>query len=97
MSEVKHTPTPWKVGAWKTYIDSDDGVPILACREDNGAVNTAFIIKAVNCHVKLLEALKYLTTHATERHEGGSIIPNREYVEWMIKGRAAIAEAEGHS
>jgi hypothetical protein len=64
MTDEKHTPLPWEAeegaarGAWIMGANGEWGA--LACGEtDNSAVeNTKFIVRAVNSHYELLEALK---------------------------------------
>ena len=61
MSNLKHTPTPWKVNEKYNTITDSDGCGIA---QENGInnsqeweANAKLIVKAVNCHEELLEAL----------------------------------------
>lgn len=66
---MTHTPTPWKVLGYTPYgedyrITDDIGndIAIVPHWDDEAKIearaNAAFIVKAVNCHEELLEALK---------------------------------------
>lgn len=72
----KHTPTPWKMTRSKLptdgeydYAISADGAPVLAevfGRTSDGGhppafENAQFIVKAVNSHASLTEAVRVLT------------------------------------
>lgn len=64
----KHTPLPWKVrehNNQKRYIDAENGLTIADAlmhsslgNQDNHKANAEFIVKAVNSHYELVEALK---------------------------------------
>jgi hypothetical protein len=60
----EHTPTPWKIGDRKPYIEvwgpmRMNSSPILASMEHEPRdANAAFIVKAVNNHEALIKALK---------------------------------------
>ena len=109
---MTHTPTPWSIGhsMERNYIYG--GGSHLACigsREngffihDDGSLNeseanAAFIVRAVNSHDDLLEALEetvrvavvFANCEAAEAR-GGKIPP------WLVKARAAIAKAWGET
>lgn len=67
MSE--HTPTPWlkpcedEVGVISRADDQSYGmrVPILTCHSANSEADADFIVKAVNYHDRLREALREVT------------------------------------
>lgn len=65
MSEVKHTPTPWIYDGYEVYSDDCEYHPVAnstpnhTCRDDEeGIANAAHIVKCVNMHDELVEALK---------------------------------------
>lgn len=80
-TEAQHTPTPWNIeGKLNKHqegllITSRDGLSIVA--EMSGGLpfyevedNAAFIVRAVNCHEALLEALDaYVTMHDKKRFQ----------------------------
>lgn len=102
MSEPKHTPGPWSIERHPAkglfWIEDEVGESIcdLYHREDtafflrkNSEANAKRIVKAVNCHDELLEALEELL-----RVYGGG--PREDY-QCMKDARAAIAKAKGES
>lgn len=56
-TEVQHTPTPWKVvegiEIWK------DKTHIADCLDGDTNDNAAFIVRAVNAHEELVEAIQW--------------------------------------
>jgi hypothetical protein len=67
MSNAKHTPTPWKIGTdsegHQPMVYSERGHEILICSLYSRSVaeaqaNAAHIVKCVNGHEALVEALK---------------------------------------
>lgn len=55
---MKHTSTPWKIG-FNEYDVCNNKVIICECMGlKEGKANAKFIVKAVNNHERLLEALK---------------------------------------
>jgi hypothetical protein len=63
---MTHTPTPWLLGNDReTIIATDDDI-VVDCgirRAEEAEANAAFIIRAVNCHEELLDAVKCLRQH----------------------------------
>ena len=70
----KHTPTPWRVEVGTTLIwggcNPDDsttrgmGVPVAKCHVigvEDGEANAALIVRAVNSHAALTEAVRVLS------------------------------------
>lgn len=66
-TQPTHTPTPW-IEKFDLLLDSKNEIPICLEKGNlDGAVvndeiskaNRAFIVRAVNCHAELLEALKH--------------------------------------
>ncbi|MBM7046097.1 MULTISPECIES: hypothetical protein [Rhizobium] len=108
MSEIKHTPRPWKadsrfsqysvhlVGADGRFIASSswhDDSPHYPTKSQTFE-NFGLIARAVNCHDDLLRALKSLTEYA-EGANDPDWFP--EEAERIAVARAAIAKAEGRS
>lgn len=102
MSNLNHTPTPWKVT--KNGGISGDGEVIIcndtkAVREElaqpvnNGfgraSANSAFIVRAVNSHEELLEALRVIANAG----ESGPL-STATWHEAKAIARLAIAHAE---
>lgn len=93
MGEHRHTATPWRVFLYGgVQIGHVDGAAICSMWGDKaeGEANAAFIVKAVNCHDELVNALKaarpFLAISDDQRASG-----RLKLVE------AAIAKAEGSS
>ncbi len=60
---MKHTATPWHFTIEKTvyFIETDSYVIARIYDEhDEDHENARFIVRAVNCHAELLEALEYI-------------------------------------
>lgn len=63
---MTHTPTPWKVayeeGFESYYLDGPTldsrGFVIITCQTDRAAEDAAHIVRCVNAHEALLEAVK---------------------------------------
>ena len=107
---MTHTPTPWSIGhsMERNYIYG--GGSHLACigsREngffihDDGSLNeseanAAFIVRAVNSHDDLLEALETLLALDTDGEAGCRIDPI-EYGRALAMARAAVAKARGET
>lgn len=75
--ETNHTPTPWKVVASNAReIEAQDGTYICETtyfpgdgkRDDDPYSNAAFIVRAVNCHEELLDALKTIAYAQGDGH-----------------------------
>ena len=71
-----HTPTPWATFGWKDgstcgiqgtqpmhRVTSDN---VFLVDDDKDMANAAFIVKAVNCHDELVEALKLAMDYVEE-------------------------------
>ncbi len=97
MSDEQATPRPWAIDArTDTSIRSAErgvcttGGPYSTLEDDSHAINAAnarLIVRAVNSHDKLVEALRGLVTKAAQR---GVFVNSVE----MVAARAALAEAE---
>lgn len=61
-NETKHTPTPWHMQKDSVHVYGKDGGmvanTITACSGNNERENAAHIVKCVNMHDELVEALK---------------------------------------
>lgn len=79
-TKASHTPTPWTLmpgdSAPRITIDGDKEWPIVPVisgpSKAHARANAAFIVKAVNCHEELLEALKLAYAalrNPSERHQ----------------------------
>ena len=112
MSELQHTPTPWRAigpsgaplhdpGDY-AIVDADEAIiaeAFLQVAKDTmhpAAANAAFIVKAVNSHDDLLEALKEVTHWADSViGEPDKAMGVQEYGNKVIKAAvAAIKRAE---
>lgn len=97
-----HTPLPWKVSwtaeyesCFKTQIVPANGMeavcyawhPVKSICHDNAA----FIVRAVNCHEELLQALKAMT----KRWENVPEEKRYQYSECVQSALKTIAKAEG--
>ena len=67
MTQAKHTPTPWELEG-NCHIKSIEGWAIADCDLDYSSlnldqqeINASFIVKAVNSHEALVEALKRIS------------------------------------
>ena len=104
---MKHTPIPWKLGSKPTdysqVVESSDGT-VLAITGNDGA-NAAFIVRAVNNHAKLLEALEeghvallsaILFIEGAFPEPRGTLLQDEltSYRMREVKARAAIEEAK---
>jgi hypothetical protein len=79
---AEHTPTPWRIrndfgGGWIQGSPADgetygDRVANLAKPKTIGAANAAFIVKAVNNHDALVEALEDLLSDADRQMKNPS-------------------------
>ena len=63
MSKIKHTPTPWRLGRNGTdycvfFGDEKFVADCEASDTDEDRANAAFIVRAVNSHQALVDALK---------------------------------------
>lgn len=105
MSETKHTPTPW-------YLADDDDCRICCPEEDvctadthrdeyspdedEAIANAAFIVRAVNSHDALVEALQSLLDETLNCVDDGTLprdaVDNNAGVK---KARTALAKARG--
>lgn len=87
MSEMSHTPAPWKVGPTGDTVDDANGLELLRMYESDGReeptalpyrANAAFIVRACNSHEELLVALKWaerqLRALVTEDDGAGAFI-----------------------
>jgi hypothetical protein len=80
----------WKVSQDGNDIEDANGCGICALYADESAEdNAALIVKAVNCHDGLLEALKTLEYLA---RRSGAFVENAPA---LAQARAVIAKAEG--
>ena len=101
MSEhSKHTPLPWRYERANPSPTTGEhliagGKPgylaeVRDCGSGDVAANAALIVRAVNCHSDLLEALKAIVAGLSFGDDEGLV----EYAEPMIAARAALAKAE---
>jgi hypothetical protein len=98
-SSGKWTPIPWTVEKWADKRD-DKGISIRAVGgvhianmvtqlDDKEAANARFIVRAVNCHEELLEAVRPFANYACELREGETCDCHN------CAARAAIKKAGG--
>ena len=103
---LKHTPLPWVAkGDGRIAAPTQDGltVPIVAKVQglaEEVAADTAFIVKAVNSHEAMLEALgvayQFFNTEAnTPDKNGFTVAPDSAVRVVLRKMRQALTQAEG--
>jgi len=93
--EIAHTQLPWEVGAKPNRIEPknapryelNDGWIIADTMGPDADANAVLIVRAVNCHADLLEALKRALPHIPE--DEPDFADTRELAE------RAIARARG--
>lgn len=95
----KHTPTPWKyghVGTDALWIGPDyNRTPVahidhnMEYARDNSRANAAFIVRAVNSHDKLVEALRQMVVN--------SEADGKSYRDCHKKAVAALASLDQES
>ena len=99
MSDAKHTPTPWfHCGAEIGMATETSGYGVATATDTNFAqaeANAEFIVRAVNAHDAMLEALKIIwgelgRTHLEKRKL--TVDGNFALMSWAAN---AIAKAEG--
>jgi hypothetical protein len=98
---MEHTPTPWKVvktpkqeGGNITQIYGGDGFEVVTrvrSAERSTAKNAAFIVKAVNSHEELLEALKEIVQIELDQDPESRNVQD----EALAQYQSIIAKAEG--
>jgi hypothetical protein len=96
------TPTPWKVtdkpGQFWAGVEGSGGEFVADCRSavSPAKENAAYIVRAVNVHEELLEALKALSSIV---RKGSDKLPVNVYEgvkkSLLEKAEQAIAKAEG--
>lgn len=79
---MTHTPTPWRVEEWPDDIMDSEGMAVATTDtsgisrvlpEEVRAANAAFIVRAVNNHDKLVEALRWYEEQASNCRKLGGI------------------------
>jgi len=97
---MKHTPTPWKTQNPNTGNPEVDNHWLdVVETEKTGSICTAytqdakFIVKAVNCHDELVEALK-ATQNILLQNRALGLCQGSEYVYIVKKIQQALAKAE---
>jgi hypothetical protein len=104
----KTTPRPWGYG-YHRGLDEHlvgvtlENVAIIEDRHENAAENAALIVKAVNAHDELVEALRDIVSFLDEYgREGYCLVccppEPGEHIEGdceLLTARAALAKAEG--
>lgn len=98
----KHTPTPWEVGdtgdGWNisaTLADAN-GVRIhRVARKLDSEADAAYIVRAVNAHEQLVEALRDVLSVARNRIQGGDVEKRsmREQIDICNAAAAALRAA----
>lgn len=105
MTEVKHTPRPWKLGkndgnivqhiydadgTWIAYTRSPDAMPCEVT-----TANADFIVRACNSHYELVEALALAADRLelSAKRLGGSY--EKETEMYVLEARASVAKAKG--
>ena len=92
--ELKHTPTPWNNLFWQPHKIVKDGKDIAMTIGDNpeSTANASFIVKAVNNHSDLLDALKSAVAFI-DQHECAIGLGEARTQKSLL--REYIAKAEG--
>lgn len=108
---MAHTPTPWRIADGRECSTARAGEYVILPSQDRvidwtnpiaGAIysadNAALIVRAVNAHEKLLEALQRLLTASEDYASSEPDMPSHKgtetiFDEALINARAAIAEA----
>lgn len=100
--ETKHTPTPWRA-PFLSVTDGDDYIQITdedqtygVCRLDESysehrevmKANAALIVKAVNLHDELVEALEFLMEIDPASGEVLTLEKYQEFEELLAKAKA---------
>jgi hypothetical protein len=91
--EIKHSPLPWVVGAMEsgqTGVDSADGSQIFTWASHD---NADIILRAVNSHYELLDALEYAVSEYGNK--GGPWNVPGDPGGWLCKARSALEKARG--
>lgn len=92
---MTHTRTPWNMcgkGIGFTFIENEDGINIAQCEFKEDAKH---IIKCVNSHEKLIEALEYLLKEAEITLPHCSDEEDKYWVQHAIDlGKQALKEGE---
>lgn len=101
MNKTQHIPTPWdaKEAGTQAIVWTDDGRSVAVCYGHYGdaMADAAFIVRAVNAHEALVEALERLTAAADK------CIPSDDCSNWSLndadeairQGLAALKLAKG--
>lgn len=106
-NEVKPTPTPWRTSAvgrdvYATHPNGDCAICIATCGGyepslahflEQAKANAAFIVRAVNAHNDMLEALRFAEDALVWYDEEGKVVAKNA----LKEVRAAIAKAEGRT
>ena len=94
--KTEHTPTPWRIGdAGHTVFGPPNGTPSpvtiapLSIAKGAGKANARFIVRAVNSHEALVEALTDLVAFSLSDEA------NDERWQPLARARAALKLAEG--
>jgi hypothetical protein len=105
MTATKHTPTPWVLDGYNLaqilYCTAERGSPeakhacgdydvIAKCEGDNWKANAAYIVKAVNAHEALVEALENLVENYRSKNGDMGLLNH-----FIKEGDAALKLARG--
>ena len=88
---AQHTPTPWRLGRWGTSIVGPAG-DVIALEGPHAAPehDLAFIVRAVNAHDALVEALQAILYETNEERRWDI----QGFLNAITKARAALAQVE---
>ncbi len=94
MEEIKHSPLPWKMccdhkdlyGMFERHISLPNGDIYIYGEGKELEANADLIVKSVNSHYALLEALKAFVVQAEESGQHDDVLEN---------AKEAINQAEG--
>jgi hypothetical protein len=91
---TQHTPTPWNVNGLSIEDQNGDLIGFLNAGDGVATAHedAAFIVRAVNCHEELIEALRSL--FGAIKFSGWNI-DDLKWTQPMAEARKAIAKAEG--
>ncbi len=103
-TQEMHTPTPWQANQSELAASS----PLCSIRGPNGAyqvcsdtnaANAAFIVRAVNSHAALVEALELISEHDEFTHPKDAPLHIKQAYailnQLRVKARAALTLAKG--
>lgn len=95
MSKTTHTPTPWEAESDSVWHEDFGRVALLAAPhhpdgEKIASANAAHVVKCVNSHDALVEALE----HVMAMHDDAYLRDHEEWAHIVADARTALAKAK---